>query len=146
MKRADVVKSMSRAGSLQSHISQDTVGTGSAIRDVGRTLFSEGSSHFDGGEGLENDLASAAVDPEIPDSLFQLDEQTEQQPDDENERKSPIASIEIRTFKLLEQIRETARTSDAQDGSITTVCQLSQPIPGPRCSNPPDVLIVPVCG
>lgn len=109
-------KAASLAASLQSRLSKESK-VGSAAGSIGKDLFgSEGGASV----GRNDDVAVPGAG--IPDSLFQLEEETEPQetmftqvvgrPGD----KSCMARIDIKTFKVLGILREID-TSDERKGS-----------------------------
>lgn len=93
---------------------------------VGRTLFSDDNDADDVTSSKDRILTPV----QLPDSLFQLEEQTEPQEANVEHQgstsyQSPMASIEIRTFKMLNLVREHAKDSAAIDGSATIPSQPS---------------------
>lgn len=101
----------SRPASLQSRLSRES-GNASMPGSVGRALFDD----IDEDDDESPDKQRLPTPAPVPDSLFQLDEETEPQPGDGEEKmlgphQSPMASIEIRTFKMLKLVREQVNDS-----------------------------------
>lgn len=118
-------RAASLAASLQSRLSRESK-VGSAPGSIGKDLFgSEGGASA----GRNDDVAVPGAN--IPDSLFQLEEETEPQetmftqvvgrPGD----KSPMARIDIKTFKVLGLLREID-TNDEGKGSDEFITEFSE--------------------
>lgn len=102
---------------------------------VGRALFGEDANE----ESQSPDKNRLPTPIAVPDSLLQLQEETEPQAADgesleDAASRSPMACIEIRTFKMLNLVREHAcnnigaseKDEDSQGNTvkaITTVCK-----------------------
>lgn len=117
----------SAAASLHSRLSKESRAA-SVLGSIGKELFGD----EDGTGGKGDEIVIPAVD--IPDSLFQLEEETEQQKPLFTQvpasaaQKSPMARIEIKTFKVLGLLRglDADKKAVESDANITEFADLAK--------------------